>query len=133
MTAIEDDVMTHDERPSTSLLEVSLDAALERLVDILKEGRPVLAGAPVSMLSDVRGITIVRRALSPATDESDTDKAKMKALITAYLDKLVEDAKARSARGLVEAKRFCLALNRELLKRQHEKLTSRRWRQESAA
>jgi hypothetical protein len=149
MISMEHDRMTSDFEQNEGLVDLSLDAALElaeleqgerddapgliRVVDELKSGRPVVEGTPVSMLSDVRGIAMVRRALASTNTQAGADRQALREAISSYLDRLVVHAVSRNAKGIEEAKRFCLALNQELLKRHHDRLTSRRWRQESAA
>lgn len=139
---------TLEPRP-TAPLELALDAALElealaqgvaenapsfiSLVQLLKEGRQLDQVGSVAMLSDVRGVALVRRALPEAQASEKTDQAALRELIAEYLNRLLSDVEAHRLEGVREAKRFSLGLNRELLKRQHERLTSRRWRQESAA
>ena len=100
--------------------------AMNRLFDFLRtppSSTPSFNGRDsVSMLADVRAYAVVRDALPPRQLKTSAfNRAEFVATVEKYLSDLEEGVGAGSKTKLEEAKRFCLALNENLLlKRTHE-------------
>ncbi|MGP7984856.1 hypothetical protein [Rhodoblastus sp.] len=131
------------DRPDQNLnpIELSLDAALQlealaqggregapkfaQLIAVLKAPKPTYSGtSTVSMLTDVRSAPLVRKAIlrgSPSKPEANAQMVN-------FLDGLVEAVQKNDLEYIKLAKKFCLALNEQLLAKEYNSLVERQTR-----
>ena len=92
--------------------------ALQALLKVIRTPAPAFRGQGMSMLADVRAYPLLRDSLSDAGNRPPNNFREFHAVIEKYLTELETGVAARNPTKIVEAKRFCLAFNSNLLAKQ---------------
>jgi hypothetical protein len=98
--------------------------AMTELFNLLRTPSPAPlfnGNGSVSMLADIRSYAILRDALPKRSTKPNKNLREFSELVEKYLKELEIGVAERNGSKLDEAKRFCIALNENLLsKRMHE-------------
>jgi hypothetical protein len=108
--------------------------ALQTLLTFLRTPAPAFAEGEtgISMLADIRSYAIFKNFLGQVQPKfKATSFREFKAVIENYLNDLERGVFAREKNKIDDAKRFCLALNANLVVRKMNEIYSRRERSDS--
>lgn len=104
--------------------------ALKALFHVIRTPGPAFAGKSVSMLADVRAYAIFRDSLE-APRKKLSNLEEFRKWVEKYLNDLESGVAKRQVKKIDEAKRFCLALNTQMLAKQMSEIYSRRERSDT--
>jgi hypothetical protein len=110
----------------------SSSPALVRLVELLRNPSPGFAGGDgISMLADVRSFALFKSLshLSPRLKASDHEQMQKK--VGVFLAEILKGVSEKNKEKILLAKKFCLALNTNLLAKQTADIYARRERSDA--
>jgi len=108
--------------------------AMEELFSLLRTPRPAPSFKghnSISMLADIRSYAVLRDALPHRPPKPNRSLQEFTELVERYLKELEEGVAARNKGKIEDAKRFCLALNENLISKRMQEVYLRRERADS--
>ena len=108
--------------------------AMRKLFDLLRTPSPAPSfkgNSSISMLADIRSYAVLRDALPQRSPKTNTSRQEFTEVVERYLKDLEVGVAGGNKAKLDEAKRFCLALNENLLSKRMQEVYLRRERADS--